>query len=311
MHIVNTLVPVFLLIGLGLALRKSGFLSGELVVGLNKLVYWVGLPALLFIEIGTAAYRLGAAWDTFLVVLAATMVCVGVGYAAGFILKVPGRSLGTFVQGAFRSNNVYIGLPVVTYSLMDMNGVDSESVLNIYVLVVGMIIPVYNVLSVTVLLTGQERLNFGAVVEMFKQLAANPLILACVAGILWAASGLSLPWALNRAVSSTGQMALPLALIATGATMTIRPIKGRTGMAIWSSLIRVAVGPVAGLGVARLMGLGSSETHIALIMLACPTAVASFVLSDQLKGDSNLAADIIVISSLFSIGSLAVVLATG
>ena len=61
MHVLDTLAPVFAVIALGAALRRTGFVSDELLRGLNRVVYWVALPALLFGKIATAP-EIGSFW---------------------------------------------------------------------------------------------------------------------------------------------------------------------------------------------------------------------------------------------------------
>ncbi|HDS85608.1 MAG TPA: AEC family transporter [Phycisphaerales bacterium] len=309
MHLVNTLVPVFLLIGLGFVLRKSNFLTGDLVGGINKLVYWVGLPALLFIEVATAAYDLGRAATPFFAMFIAISVCIVVAYWAAAALKLSGPSVGAFVQGTFHGNTVYVGLPVLAYSVADLPGVDAPQTTQLAVLVLAMIMPFYLVASVIVLLLGRHRLDRSAPRRIARRLITNPFILACVAGLCWGVSGLHMPWAIQRAFDATAQMALPLALIATGAMITGRKSGVISPAALWSTAIKIGVGPLAGYLAGKAMGLDTGQMHVVLILLAVPTAVSSLVLADQLDSDSGLAADIIVISSVLSIGSLAAVLA--
>ncbi len=309
MHIINTLVPVFLLIGLGFVLRKSNFLSGDLVGGISKLVYYVALPALLFVEVATAAFDLGRAAGPFMVITAALGVCVIVAYIVAAVLKLSGRSLGAFVQGTFHGNTVYVGLPVLTYSLAELPGVDAEQTTQVAVLALAMAMPIYLVGSVVVLLLGHHKLDRYVPLRVGRQLITNPFILSCAAGLIWGFSGLTLPWAIQRALDSAAQMALPLALIATGATITGRKTGVLSPAAIWSAGIKIVVGPAAGFLLGQAMGLDTGQMLVVLVLLAVPSAVSTLVLADQLGSDTNLAADIIVVSSILSIGSLAAVLA--
>jgi predicted permease len=68
------------------------------------------------------------------------------------------------------------------------------------------------------------------------------------------------------------------------------------------------VAPLAGWALGRLAGLSGLEMSVILILLACPTAVATYVLADQLAGDTQLSAGVIVASTLLSFVSLFVVL---
>jgi hypothetical protein len=76
-----------------------------------------------------------------------------------------------------------------------------------------------------------------------------------------------------------------------------------------AAVIKLSVGPVVGYFAAGWLGVGRVETAVALIMLACPTAVASYVLTEQLGGDSALSAGAVVVSTILSIASLAAVVA--
>ena len=80
MIVVNILAPIFLLIGLGLFLRRQGFASEEFFRNLNRLIYWIALPALLFAKTASALPQLNTALGIIAVVLAGMVVCIGVGY---------------------------------------------------------------------------------------------------------------------------------------------------------------------------------------------------------------------------------------
>jgi len=305
-QIVNTLFPVFFVILLGVFLRRFGFISPDLARGFNRLAYWVGLPCLLFYAIAEASYDIDVAGKTFFVVLVSTIVCVVVGYLVAWVMRVPVSGWGTYVQGAFRGNLAFVGLAVVMYSFEGAeNAVEMGAVA---VLTLALIVPVYNVICVAILLVSRHEVDrriFGRVV---KGIVTNPLIIACVGGAVYSFLFASMPVAVSRSLSAVGQMALPLALLGIGATLAERKhVTEGVGVALSASIIKVVVSPLAGFLVAVVVGLGGGELRIALIMLACPTAVASFVLTEELGGDGPLAARIVVVSSVLSAVSLAVV----
>jgi len=192
-----------------------------------------------------------------------------------------------------------------------------------------------------VLLAGQHKMGWPAVRRIAWQIVTNPLLLACVAALAYLPLGRPLPTAIARTGAVLGQAALPLALLCVGAalvgTRELRqggatgsrradstglpqadpdasrrgecPFRGRLGYALAAGAIKVGVAPLAGFAAARAFGVGPGETAISLILLACPTAVASYVLAEQLDGDHTLSAAAVVISTLFSIVALSVVVA--
>lgn len=307
MHIINTLSPVFLIIALGAVLRKSRFLSASLIEGLNQLVYWVGLPCLLFYKIAIADYDFQTAGRTFLVVVAGTAGCTLFAYLTAAILRVPKAATGTFVQGSFRGNLLYIGLSIVIYSFAaSENAIAME---NVAVLVLALMVPVYNITAVVVLLASQHRIDRNLPAKLFWPLITNPFFIACLCGICYSVFFDTLPLMVNRTLNAVGQIALPLALLAIGGTLAQGALSGSRTFAFASSIIKIAIAPVVGFFVAALIGLGAGETRVALIYLACPTAVISFVMAEHLGGDGKLAAAIVFVSTILSVISLAVVVA--
>jgi predicted permease len=307
MHIINTLAPVFLLIVLGVVLRKARFLSAELITGLNRLVYWVGLPALLFYKIAITDYDFQTAGRTFLVVFLGMFASIIAGYFIAYLLKVPAASVGTFVQGSYRGNLLYIGLPIIIYSFYGAQ--NAAQMQNTAAIVLGFIVPFYNILAVIVLLAGQHKIDRSIFAKISRSVLTNPLFIACVAGIVYSALSLKIPLVAARTIEAVGQMALPLALLAIGATLAYSRVSGRKNFAFVASIIKVALTPLIGFAIALLIGLGSGETRIALIYLACPTAVLSFIMAENLGGDGKLAAAIVLISTILSVVSLAAIVA--
>jgi len=311
MHIINTIAPVFLLIGLGFALRLGRFLSEDFARSLNRLAYWVGLPCLLFYKVALTDHDFASAGKTFAVVFGATIVAVVVSYLTAFMMRIPTASWGTFVQGGHRGNLAYIGLAIVIYSLPDVgkdlqNAELVRSTEAIAVLVLAMIVPVYNFISVTVLLVSKHQIDRGIFSRVFRGVITNPLIIASVCGLGYSFLFDSLPLAIGRSLNALGQMSLPVALMAIGASLTGKKVVCENFKpAVAASLIKVVVAPLAGYAIARAIGLDSGEMLVAMVLLACPTAVASYVMTQEIGGNAPLSARIVVISTILSAASLA------
>ncbi len=309
MEILNTLAPLALLIGLGVVLRRTRFVPPELFRQTNRLVYWIGLPALLFYKTAQETDQAGAAMRIFAVLLGATAGCVVLAYLVAWALRLRGRSVGAFVQGAYRGNLAYVGLPVVLYSLAEsLPGGDHSDAMA--AVAIAPLIPIYNALAVIVLLVGRgrERSASGWWRKVIVGIVTNPLVLACVAGLLYAQTPLGLPKLVERTCMALGQMSLPLALLSIGATLTLRSLRGSAGPAVVAATIKVAVAPLLGFALAAQLALPPLHTRIALLFLACPTAVMSYVMSEQLGSDGELSAKIVAVSVLGALPALAVIL---
>jgi len=293
MHVFATLTPVFLIIALGTLLRRTGFLTPEFVGGLNRLTYWVALPALLFNEIVQSRGQARFFGDPFLVMVAVMVVTILLAYAlAGLCGETPdGR--GTFAQAAFRGNLAYIGLPVVIFATQ---GGDPRAVATAAYLLAS-VVPFYNIAAVIVLLARRQGWGWA----MLRSLVLlNPLILSCVAAAAWARWAPPLPVWSGRTLEALGNMALPLALLGIGATLHLEKIRGRLRAIAAASLLKIALGPLLGWALGRLLGLDGPEMLAVLIYLATPTATVSFVMADQLGGDRALAAGAVAASTVLS-----------
>lgn len=306
MVILNTLAPVFLLMAAGAGLKFVGLVSEEFVKDANRVTYWVGLPALLFSQLSGAPPDAGGAGLMLTVMLGATALVVVAGYAVARLLRVPGVAAGTFVQGGFRGNLAFVGLPVI-FSLPDTPLAWGVSARTAAVLTVAPMMVAYNIGGVVVLLLSQHRLGWGMVKPFLTQLATTPPLLATLAGMGWALAGWTMPAAVDRTLTALGEMALPLGLLAVGGSLA-----GVRAGAAWraplaAALVKTVVSPLLGWAVGRALGLGAAELKMVLILLACPTAIASYTMAVELKGDGVLASGVISWSVFTSCASLAVI----
>lgn len=316
MNLINALLPLFLIILLGVILRRSGFVTAAFADQVNRLLFWVGLPALLFYK---SAEPLGD-WlpvvRLFGIVVAVTLVSIGAGLAWCALARSPRPSWAAAIQGGFRGNLAFVGLPVILSVFPRgamVGGVQAE---NLAVVLLAVAVPLYNVLGILVLLVGQvgrgtTPAKGHPVARLLAHTFSNPLILACIAGFAWAAFvGRPLPALVHRTCATLGEMTIPLSLLSVGAFLRLETLHGHLKLALPMSLIKVALAPFAGYLLARALHVPADLTRLLLIYLACPTAVASFIMAHQMGADAELSAAIIVLSVLLSIPALAIVLIT-
>ena len=119
MVLVDTLAPLVLLIALGAALARIRFLGSAFIADLNKLAFWIALPALLFTSAGGAAAPESETFRLFAVLVIGTALITLLAFAASFALRMPPNTRGTLMQAAFRGNLAYIGIPVLAFSFSE------------------------------------------------------------------------------------------------------------------------------------------------------------------------------------------------
>ncbi len=309
MFIINSIAPIFLLTALGVILRKTGFLPESFFKGINKLVFWIVLPALLINDIGAADLELPTIYRIMLLVTMGSIASLALAWIVARWMKLPPPSVGSFIQGSFRSNGAFIGLPVIVYSL---GSLDSRAE-SLGIVALGAVTILYNILGVLVLLHYGRQHNSPAknVLTFAKQLAGNPLILACVAGLLINASDVQPPLFIMRPIELLGRTALPLILMSIGASLEFERLRGAASPSLVASLIKTVAAPAFGFLFAGLVGLGSTERMIAIFYLAAPAAGMSYVMADVMGNDGPLAGRIVALSTVLSAITIPLVMIMG
>jgi len=309
--IIPTLVPIFLMIILGWGLHARRLLPEDFFAGLNTLTFYIGLPSLLLVGIATSPIQPGPALRIFYVYTAAVVMVTVLAYPVARLFRLGGPGTGAFVQASMRSNMAYIGLPVLFFALDSTPdaGVDSAAIRAAAMLVMAPTVPLYNISCVIILAHGAggagNRPSPGA---MARKVMCNPLLIACLLGLLLALTGIGLPETLVRTLRPLGQMALPLALLSIGASFTRGGLRRHIPSALGASVLKVIILPLFGLLLARMFGLPPMETRMTLIFLACPTAVTSYIMAEQMGADADLAGGVVVLSTLLCFVPLALIL---
>jgi predicted permease len=306
--VIDILAPVVLLVLVGWILRRTAFLPPAFFEQGNRLAYWTGLPAFLFVSIAQADIAgTGTLWLSLILIIVAVSLCL-LGFLIGLILRLPGPTRASLAQGSFRANLAYVGWPIIAFAGAALPGDAGAELVALAVVAVAPVIPVYNLLSVLVFTLGVGASGAGRSSRLYVNLFLNPLLLACVIAVPWSLLDLPLPLWLIRSGESLGRLALPMALLAIGASLSLGGLR-RAGIPAAIAIgLRVAGGPLLTVGLAQLFGIPPAEQAILCIYMACPTAVASYVVAHQLGGDTDLAGAAVVGSTLASLIALAVVL---
>lgn len=309
-QIVNSLLPVALLIALGAVLLRLGFHGEPFRKGLERFVYWVALPALFIGKLSQSEFAQVASGDLTLVLCISTVAATLVGWFTAKAMRLPPGEAGVFTQATLRGNLVFVGLPVIAFALEAIGiGIGRRTeLLGIALLAIAPLVLLYNVISVIVLLLPQHGLGLSVVPRLLKSFVTNPLIVATAVGLVMMAMKWRPPTAVLSAMEMLGSTAAALALIALGGGLASLPLRGQWAKAMLAGALKVALVPVLTWAAAMAIGLSGQPLLIAMVLSACPTAVVSYVLATQLKGDGGLAASCVTMATVLSFPALSVVL---
>jgi malate permease and related proteins len=306
MHIISILLPVLLLVTLGYVLLRIHFLDEVFFRNCAKLTYWIGLPALLLYKIANASVDFSASWNISLVMIFATAAAAAVSAVIGRFASKDQSRRKTFIHTSFHSNTSFVGLPVILYALG--SNAQYPDLVDAASIAVAPMIPFVHILSIMVMGndgTGKYGIRIG---QVLKKAFLNPMVLACLLGLLLAVADITIPSPINRGLDSLGKLALPLALLSIGAGLSFSDIRNSLPLAVSAALFNTFLLPFFGFLFSRLTSLPDHFTLISLIFLACPTASSAYIYAREMNGDHKFAGNVIVLSTILSTASLWLVL---
>lgn len=288
----NVTAPVFLMLLLGVLLKRWRWIDDVFVMSVSKLVFKGTLPVLLFLAILNAdlSVALNPKFIIYFSLATLTTFLIAWGWA---LWRCPKVDRGVYVQGAFRGNNGIVGLALAT-SLYGDYGLSVGGVL------AGVVILLYNTLSAIVLeiYSSKSTTSFKSII---LSIIRNPLIIGVVSAMPFAYFQVQFPIWLMSSAKSFAQMSLPLALICIGAALTWSQLKEGGKLAVSSSLMKVLWLPTIATVGAWLYGFTGADLGILFLYFASPTAAASFVMAQAVGSNHQLAASIIALSTVISV----------
>ena len=302
MMVLNNLFPVFTLILFGGLLKRWRLTDDVFLKTADKLTYYIFFPLLLFWKIGGASTVLFSNSGLYKAVLCAVFAVYVLSTIFIIVFKVPDFQAGTFSQSCYRFNS-YIGVAIV------LNALGEEGIKH-FAILIGMIIPVINVLCVSTLtwFSKQHTLPSKRLAQTAKALISNPLILACIGGILYANLWNGFPPFIDNALKLSSAVALPLAMLSIGGALTLSTVRNHFKMSLITSVFKLLVLPVTGYLFLMLFGVSGPVFKVGLIYFALPTSPALYILSSQLNSDTDLASASIALSTILSFFSLSIAL---
>lgn len=297
-EIFHALWPVFALIMLGYTACRIDFPGEAFWPLLEKLIYFVLFPVLLVDRLAQADMRgVQLEWVLLAVLLLVTLGSV-LCYVVRPVLQLSGSLFTSLYQGGVRFNT-YLGL-AATAALLGDQAMAYAAV------IIALLIPTLNVTCVLVfsLHTG-GHFQAGRLV---KNLLANPLIIACLLGLLLNLSGIGLPTPVASVTELLSRTALPLGLLAVGAGLSFKVLLDSRVAMLASAGIKLVLMPLIGWGIAWVLGFEPLLMQVFVLFAALPTATSAYILARQLGGDHSAMAAMITGQTLISVITLPIVL---
>lgn len=289
----NATVPVFLMMALGILFRKLGWMDEIFADKINKFVFMIPLPVLVFEDLATVDFE--EVWNTRFVLFCLVVTLASIGIAAGISCLWKERALrGEFIQASYRSSAALLGAALIQ---------------NIYgnagmapLMMLGSV-PLYNIMAVVVLTFFQpeERTLDAAVMKKtIRGIVTNPIIIAIAVGLFWSALRIPMPQILHKTVSSIGAAATPMGLMAMGAVFDGAKAFAKIKPALTAMFIKLIGFVALFLPLAVRLGFRDSELMAILVMLGSATTVSCFVMAKSMGHEGVLTSSVVMLTTLFS-----------
>ncbi len=295
----DAVLPLLLVMAAGFATRRAGLMSEETVLQTNNVTFRLFLPILLLNNIRSA--RVEQAQGLSVLLFSATslllLFLLLMRVVPRFVQK--GERRGVVTQALFRTNYALFGLAVVA------NLYPSEP-LTIPSLMIPATVPFYNILAVIALEAcrgGRADMRATA-----GRVAKNPLVIACVIGIALLALGNPVPAFLDETLRDLGGVATTLALFTLGASLRPEAVRGNGRALAAVTALKLCVIPACVITLAAALGYRDQALASVMIAFGGPVAVSSFTMARQMGGDSDLAAQLVVTTTMGSVPAMFVMI---
>ena len=284
----EAVLPIFILLLIGYGARRRGLIEERDVRRINSINYKTFMPVMLFESIYSS--ELEKAVNPGLILYSAVAVLAMLGLCFAFVLLVEKEDSkrGVMIQGLYRSNFALVGIPVAEAL---MRGGD----ISVVAVQLAVIVPIFNVAAVFILesFAGKK----ADIRQTLKNVAKNPLISASLLGILFLYMDWDLPYVMAAVVEDMAAVAGPLALFTLGAFFRFDTLGKYKRELLIVGTGRLVVIPGIFLFIGYWLGFRGADFAGLMGLFASCSAIASFIMTEQIGGNSELAGDIVVATS--------------
>lgn len=296
-------LPVFAVIGLGKWLRARGHMTWDHHQFVNRLVYAVSLPCLIYTAVARQPMENFSHIGFYVGAMAPTLIVAGLYALIGFCMKLRGARLAGWISGTFWGNVAYIGIPIANRAF-GPEGLEMAAVFN------AVAMPLYLAMGILVvsLCVPQPKAGAG---QILKAVFGNPILLSALFGFItvWlldvtAVEDIAMMATLGKIAFATlellGRMGLPLALIAIGGSLNVREIRSDAGFLVCVSFGKLVLLPWVSLMVMSVFypGLPEIVSGSAVLLSGMPVSVAMYVIGTRMGLDEGFCAGLLMTSIL-------------
>jgi predicted permease len=285
--------PIFILITLGTWLFHIQFINQEFIRISSKFIFNIGLPIILFTSTASHDFKHLINISHIALILLTTVIVFFLSHYTAYKFIDEKRDKGVFVQGAFRGNLIIVGLALCANAY-------PEKGIAIATIPTAATIIVYNLLSIFTLNNSLHQQSHSLKKNVYD-IIKNPLIIGITAGLIANLIGFTTPDLILQSNQYIAQMTLPLALIAIGGSLNFLQLKQNIKPALMASIWKIMLSPLILISLLFIIPIDPTAAGVLFLLTASPTATASLIMVQAMGGNADLAAKIIILSTLISL----------
>lgn len=292
---INAVLPFVIYLGVGVFLKKFKKIDESFFKQLNSIIFSIFFPFTMFNNIHDISLDISSCARLVFICIVTLFLLIGLSFAVVKRLVKENERRGVIIQAIYRSNTLLYALPLIE-TLFGSDGTALGSI------IIALFVPIYNILAIIILeyFNGQNT----SLKNLLLKILHNPLFQGAVIGVVFALFEIQIPAVIDKTISTISSMTTPLALIVLGGTTKLVSIKKNMKYIIPTLTFKMIVFPIITVFIGKMLGFNSIELFVYFILFATPIAVSSFSMAANMGGDSQLAGELVSVSTVASVFTL-------
>ena len=294
----NIVAPVFFMMVIGAFLAKIGLFTDDFRSRVTTFVFYIALPASMIRQVAESdlVSDFHPRFVLFLILSTIAVFAFGWWFSA---LAIRDRSqVSATAHGCFRGNFAYVGLPIIAM----LTGKESVPPA---VMVVTFVLPLYSVLAVIVLSHYSGQSSEHALKKQVLAILKNPLIIGVLIGLPFSLLRFPIPQPVDTTLAYLGRTASPLGLLLIGSSLKRESLLRKWKGIAAATFVKVVLSPILCTAAALALGFAGDKLAVIYVCHAVPAAVNSYVMTEQMGGDREIGAGIVMVTALVSVVTMA------
>jgi len=307
LHIVNIVLPVFLIAAVGYALgwwnrrrqlheADSGDSADQRQL-LQQIAFNIAGPVLVFNAILESDVGLNTLGQTVLVAVVMYVTLAALGWLIGTLLQWSDASRRAAVLSLAAKNCGNYGLPIMLFAFGDTGLAIGATFMIAHTLM-------HMTVGISVAAWKRSRSPLSNLAQFFK----TPYLYAIALALVLRTAGIELPTSLGRAVELTGNLWIPLNLLVLGIELAHVRRAGMLGASAMLTAVKLIVPPVVAFGLTELLGIGGVWQAVLVLQSSTPVAINGLLVARQYNVRPDLVATTLLLSTLGSVITVSVLL---